>query len=130
MGDAKLDGTETGGKGLGFEAVGADQAAIATLVGAGLGDSGALLNHGLVDKEAQALGKAGRALGSLELQNAVQMIRVNLVGHVCVFVGCVLSHPNRKPHWPIPANFVQAPSGVDCARLAFTSSSPDEALRS
>jgi hypothetical protein len=43
------------------------------------------------------------------LQNGVQKIRINVVGHVCVFVGCVLSHPNRKPHWPAPGELRASP---------------------
>jgi hypothetical protein len=39
----------------------------------------------------------------------VQKIRINLVGHVCVFVGCVLLHPNRKPHWPAPGELRASP---------------------
>jgi hypothetical protein len=49
------------------------------------------------------------------LQNGVQKIRINMVGHVCVFVGYVFLHPNRKPHWPALASFVPPPSGADCA---------------
>jgi hypothetical protein len=63
----------------------------------------------LIDEEAQALGRAGRALGGQQLQNGVQKIRINVVGHVCVFVGCVLSHPNRKPHWPAPGELRASP---------------------
>ena len=102
LGDAELDGADTGGEGFWFEPVGEAQAAIAPLVGTGLKDGAALLNHGLIDEEAKALGKAGRALGGQQLQNGVQKIRINVVGHVSVFVGCVLSHPIRKPHWPAP----------------------------
>jgi hypothetical protein len=32
-----------------------------------------------------------------------------VVGHVCVFVGCVLLHPNRKPHWPAPGELRASP---------------------
>jgi hypothetical protein len=62
LGNAELDGTDTGGEGFGFEPVGAAQAAIAPFVGTGLEDGAALLHHGLINEEAQALGKAGRAL--------------------------------------------------------------------
>ena len=71
LGDAELDGADTGGEGFGFEPVGAAQAAVAALVGKGMEDGAALLNHGLIDEEAQALGKAGRALGGEQLQNGV-----------------------------------------------------------
>ena len=43
------------------------------------------------------------------MQNGVQKIRVNMVGHVCVFVGCVCLHPNKKPHWPAPGELRAAP---------------------
>jgi hypothetical protein len=42
------------------------------------------------------------------LQNGCQKLRINLVGHVCVFVGCVC-HPNRKPHWPAPGELRASP---------------------
>ena len=109
LGNAELDGADTGGEGFGFEPVGAAQAAIAPFVGTGLEDCTALLHHGLINEEAQALGKAGRALRGQQLQNGVQKIRINVVGHVCVFVGCVLSHPNRKPHWPAPGELRASP---------------------
>lgn len=97
--DIKLAGAETGGEGFRFEAVGASESAFAVLVGAGLEKGGAFLDHGLVDEEAQALGKAGGTFGGEELQNVVQEIKIELVSYVCV-VGGVCLHPNRKPHWP------------------------------
>jgi len=45
-------------------------------------------------------------------------LRINLVGHVCVFVGCVCCTPTGNHTGQPPANFAQAPSGADCARLA------------
>ena len=131
--DAQLDGTDTGGQSLGFEAIGTSEPILATLVGAGLKDSRAFLNHGFVDEQAQALGKTGGALRGEELQNGVQKIRINLVGHVWVFVGCVCCTPTGNHTGQPPANFAQAPSGAGCARLAtlaFAPPPPDGALRS
>jgi len=133
LGDAQMDGTDTGGKGLWLEAIGAPEAILTTLVGAGLKDSGAFLNHGFVDEQAQALGKTGGALGGEELQNGVQKVRINLVGHVWVFVGCVCRTPTGNHTGQPPANFAQAPSGAGCAwlaTLAFAPPPPDGALRS
>jgi hypothetical protein len=87
--DIKFDGAETGGEGFGFEAIGASESAFAALVRACLENGRAFLEHGLVNEEAEALGKAGGTFGGEELQNVVQEIRVDLVGHVCVGVGCV-----------------------------------------
>ena len=39
LGDAQMDGTDTGGKGLGLEAIGTPEPILTTLVGAGLKDS-------------------------------------------------------------------------------------------
>ena len=133
LGDAQMDGADTGGKGFGLEAIGAPEPILATLVGAGLKDGGAFLNHGFVDEQAQAFGKTGGALGGEELQNGVQKIRINLVGHVWVFVGCVCRTPTGNHTGQPPANFAQAPSGAGCARLAslaFTPPPPEGALRS
>jgi hypothetical protein len=47
-----------------------------------------------------------------------------VVGHVCVFVGCVLLHPNRKPRWPAPGELRASPFR---GRLR---SAPKRALRS
>jgi len=107
--NTELNGSDTGGQRLGFEAIGAAQALLTTLVGAGLKDGGALLHHGFVDKQAQALGKARGALGGEKLQNGGQKIRVNLVGHVWVFVGCVWIHPNRDHTGPLPASLAREP---------------------
>ena len=127
LGDAQMDGADTGGKGFGLEAIGSPQAILTTLVGAGLKDGGAFLDHGFVDGQAQALGKTGGALGGEELQNGVQKIRINLVGHVCVFVGCVCCTPTGNHTGQPSANFAQAPSGAGCVRLAtlaFTAPPP------
>ena len=62
---------DTGGKGLWLESIGSPQARLATLVGASLEDGGALLDHGLVDEQAQPLGKARGTFGGEELQNGV-----------------------------------------------------------
>ena len=107
--NAQEERADTGGKGFGLESIGSPQAIIATLIRPGLKNGGAFLDHGLVDEQAQALGKAGGAFGGEELQNGVQKIRINLVGHVCVFVGCVCLHPNRKPHWPAPGELRASP---------------------
>lgn len=96
LGDAKLDGAEASDEGFGFKAVGAALSAFATLVRAGLKDGGAFLNHGLVDKQTEALGKARGAFRGEELQNVVQEISIDLVGHVCVVVGCVLVTPQQE----------------------------------
>jgi len=80
--DAELYGAQPGGEGLGFEAVGAAQALLTTLVGSGLEDGGAFLHHGFVDGQAEAFGKAGGAFGSEELLNSVQKMRLGLVGHL------------------------------------------------
>ena len=109
LGDTELDGADTGGEGFWFEPVGAAQAAIAPLVGTGLKDGAALLKHGLIDEEAQALGKAGRALGGQQLQNGVQKIRINVVGHVCVFLLDV---------------FCRTPTGNHTGQLPATRASP------
>ena len=126
-------GANAGGEGFGFESIGTPQAILATLVGAGLQDGGAFLNHGLVDEQAQALGKAGGTFGGEELQNGCQKLRIKLVGHVCVFVGCVCCTPTGNHTGQPPANFAQAPSGAGCARLAtlaFAPPPPEGALRS
>ncbi len=81
LGDTELDGADTGGEGFWFEPVGAAQATIAALAGTGLEDGAALLNHDLIDEEAQAFGKARRALGGEQLQNGVQKIKINMVGY-------------------------------------------------
>ena len=109
LGDAQMDEPDTGGEGFWLEAIGAPEPILTTLVGAGLKDSGAFLNHGFVDEQAQALGKTGGALGGEELQNGVQKIRINLVGHVWVFCWMCLLHPNRKPHWPAPGELRASP---------------------
>ena len=116
--NTEQEGADTGGEGFGFESIGTPQAILATLVGAGLQNGRAFLDHGLVDEQAQALGKAGRTFGGEELQNGCQKLRINLVGHVCVFVGCVCCTPTGNHTGQPPANFAQAPSGADCARLA------------
>ena len=126
-------GANAGGEGFGFESIGTPQAILATLVGAGLQDGGAFLNHGLVDEQAQALGKAGGTFGGEELQNGCQKLRIKLVGHVCVFVGCVCCTSTENHTGQPPANFAQAPSGAGCARLAtlaFAPPPPEGALRS
>jgi hypothetical protein len=67
------------------------------------------------------------------LQNGCQKLRINLVGHVCVFVGCVCCTPTGNHTGQPPANFAQAPSGAGCARLAtlaFAPPPPEGALRS
>gem|GEM_PF-1481273 len=107
--NAQEEWSDTGGKGFGFESIGSSKALLATLVRAGLKDGRAFLDHGLVDKQAQALGKAGGTIGGKELQKSGEKFRINSVGHVCVFVGCVLSHPNRKPHWPAPGELRARP---------------------
>ena len=106
--NTEQEGADTGGEGFGFESIGTPQAILATLVGAGLQNGGAFLDHGLVDEQAQALGKAGGTFGGEELQNGCQKLSINLVGHVCVFIGCVC-HPNRKPHWPAPGELRASP---------------------
>ena len=55
--NAKLDRTQAGGQRFGFEAVGAAQAGLATLVRVGLEHGTAFLDHGFVDEQAQTLGK-------------------------------------------------------------------------
>jgi hypothetical protein len=67
------------------------------------------------------------------LQNGCQKLRINLVGHVCVFVGCVCCTPTGNHTGQPPANFAQAPSGAGCARLATLAFAPpplEGALRS
>lgn len=131
--NTEQEGADTGGEGFGFESIGTPQAILATLVGAGLQNGRAFLDHGLVDEQAQALGKAGRTFGGEELQNGCQKLRINLVGHVCVFVGCVCCTPTGNHTGQPPANFAQAPSGAGCARLAtlaFAPPPPEGALRS
>jgi hypothetical protein len=67
------------------------------------------------------------------LQNGCQKLRINWVGHVCVFVGCVCCTPTGNHTGQPPANFAQAPSGAGCARLAtlaFAPPPPEGALRS
>jgi len=81
-------------------------------------DGRAFLDHGLVDEQAQALGKARGTFGGEELQNGVQKFRFNSVGHVCVFVGCVCRTPTGNHTGQPPANFAQAPSGAGCAQIA------------
>ena len=61
--NAQEEWSDTGGKGFGFESIGSSKALLATLVRAGLKDGRAFLDHGLVDKQAQALGKAGGTIG-------------------------------------------------------------------
>jgi len=107
--DAEFDGADAGGEGLWLESVGAAQAGITTFVGPSVEDGGAFLNHGLVDEKAEALGKAGGAFIGEKLQNGGQEIRINLVGHVCVFVGCVWIHPNRDHTGPLPASLKRKP---------------------
>jgi len=107
--DAEFDGAAAGGEGLWLESVGAAQAGITTFVGPGVEDGGAFLNHCLVDEKAEALGKAGGAFIGEKLQNGGQEIRINLVGHVCVFVGCVWIHPNRDHTGPLPASLKRKP---------------------
>ncbi len=107
--DAEFDGAAAGGEGLWLESVGAAQAGITTFVGPGVEDGGAFLNHGLVDEKAEALGKAGGAFIGEKLQNGGQEIRINLVGHVCVFVGCVWIHPNRDHTGPLYVSLKRKP---------------------
>lgn len=109
LGDAERDGADAGGQGLGFKTVGAAQAGLTALVGPGLEDGGTFLDHGLVDQQAQALGKARGTFGGQKLQNSGQKIRINLVGHVCVLVGCVWLHPNRNHTGPLPASLGASP---------------------
>ena len=131
--NTEQEGANTGGEGFGFESIGTPQAILTTLVRAGLQDGGAFLDHGLVDEQSQALGKAGGTFGGEELQNGCQKLRINWVGHVCVFVGCVCCTPTGNHTGQPPANFAQAPSGAGCARLAtlaFAPPPPEGALRS
>ncbi len=72
-------------------------------------DGGAFLNHGLIDEKAEALGKAGGAFIGEKLQNGGQEIRINLVGHVCVFVGCVWINPTRDLTGPLYASLKRKP---------------------
>ena len=69
--NAEQEGTDTGGKGRWFERIGSPEALLATLVRTGLKDGRTLLDHGLVDGQAQALGEAGGTFGGEELQNGV-----------------------------------------------------------
>ena len=87
-------------------------------------DGGALLNHGLIDKQAQSLGKARGTIGGEKLQNGAQKFRVKMVGHVCVFVGCVCCTPTGNHTDQPPTNFAQAPSGAGCAQLAVLAIAP------
>ena len=89
LGNAQFDGADSGGQSFGFEAIGSTKSLVAALVRAGLEDGTTLLDHGLVNKEAKAFGESRGSFVSEELQNVVEKIRINLVGHVCVFVGCV-----------------------------------------
>ena len=59
LGDAELDGPHAGVEGLGLEAIGGSQTPFTTLVRLGLEDGRTLLEHGLVEQEAQAFGEAG-----------------------------------------------------------------------
>ena len=87
-------------------------------------DGGALLNHGLIDEQAQSLGKARGTIGGEKLQNGAQKFRVKMVGHVCVFVGCVCCTPTGNHTDQPPTNFAQAPSGAGCAQLAVLAIAP------
>ena len=89
LGDLEGEGTQAGGEGFGFEAIGVAGAGGGALVGLGLESGGALVTHGFIDEEAQAFGEALVALVGQELQDGVQEFRLFLVGHVVVFVGCV-----------------------------------------
>jgi len=108
--DTELDGAETGGEGFWFEPVGTPEALATSLIRASLERGGTFLDHGLIDEDAEALGKAGGAFGGQELQNGVQEIRIKMVGHVCVLLldvfgdtptgnhtGQPLSRPPRAP---------------------------------
>lgn len=97
---AEGDGTDAAGEGLGFVAVGVTLASVGAFVGLGLENLMAFDAHGFVDEQADAFGEAGVALLGQELQDVVQEIRLGVVGHVVLDVGCVCRHPNRKPTWP------------------------------
>ena len=107
--NTELNGADAGSQGLGFEAVGTALTGVTTLVGPGLEDSRAFLDHGLVDEQAEALGKSAGTFGGEKLQNGGQKIRIDLVGHVWVFVGSVWLHPNRDHTGPLPASFGAKP---------------------
>ena len=107
--NTEQEGANTGGEGFGFESIGTPQAILATLVGAGLQDGGAFLDHGLVDEQAQALGKAGGTFGGEELQNGCQKLRINLVGHVCVFLLVVFTAPQQETTLASPRRISRKP---------------------
>ncbi len=105
LGDAKGDGADAAGEGLGFVTVGVTLAGVGALVRPGLEGLLALDAHGFVDEQAQALGKGIVALLGQELQDVVQEIRIGVVGHVWFGVGCVCDTPTAKPAWPAPDQF-------------------------
>ena len=79
--DAELNGTDAGGEGLRFEAVGVALAGFGAFVGLGLQGLRAFLAHGFVDQEADAFGQAaGGTLVGQELQNGVQEFRISSAG--------------------------------------------------
>jgi hypothetical protein len=51
-------------------------------------------------------------------------IRIKMIGHVCVFVGCVCCTPTGNHTDQPPTNFAQAPSGAGCAQLAALAIAP------
>ena len=95
--DAKGDGADPAGEGLGLVAVGVAQPGGGAFVRLGLEDLMAFDAHGFIDENAQAFGEAVVTLFSQELQDVVQKFRIGVVGHVRFGVGCVWLHPNRKP---------------------------------
>ena len=70
----------------------------------------------LYDEQADAFGEAGVALLSQELQDVVQEIRIAVVGHVVLDVGCVCDTPTGNQCGPPSTSFSRAaplhPSGV------------------
>ncbi len=97
---AEGDGTDAAAERPGFVAVGVTLAGVGAFVGLGLENLMAFDAHRFVDEQADAFGEAGVTLLSQELQDVVQEIRIGVVGHVVLDVGCVCRHPNRKPTWP------------------------------
>ena len=133
LGDAELDGADTGGEGFWFEPVGAAQAAIAPLVGTGLKDGAALLSMASSTRRRRPSAKPEEPS---EVSSCKTVFRRSesmwLV--MCVFLLDVFCRtPTGNHTGQLPANFAQARSGADCVRLAtlaFTPSAPERALRS
>ena len=119
--DAEGDGADAAGEGLGFVAVGVALAGVGAFVGLGLEDLMTFDAHRFVDEDAEAFGEAGVALVGQELQDVVQEIRIGVVGHVGLCVGCVCDTPTGNQCGPPSTSFPRAercftPPGFGSAR--------------